>query len=122
VRRARIRDAQEHPELEAEAVHPLVGEALAEAQIALARDEQAEVDAIRIEMGEEPAHLSRPMSEIERYEPEPLVDEFAHPSQHTGLWGPNGAGKGVFAAWKIAARTRAGQNVLLLDYEGHEGE
>ncbi len=66
--------------------------------------------------------MSRPMSEVQRYDPEPLVDDFAHPSQHTGLWGPNGAGKGVFAAWKIAARTRAGQNVLLLDYEGHEGE
>jgi hypothetical protein len=40
--------------------------------------------------------LSRPVSEIERHEPEKLVDDFAHPSAHTALWGPNGSGKGVW--------------------------
>jgi hypothetical protein len=68
------------------------------------------------------SHLSRPVLEIERHDPEPLVDDFAHPSAHTILYGPNGKGKGVFAAWKIAARTHAGETVLILDYEGHPGE
>jgi KaiC/GvpD/RAD55 family RecA-like ATPase len=66
--------------------------------------------------------VSTPMAQIERINPEPLVDDFAHPTNHTILYGPNGSGKGVVASWKIAARTAAGEVVLILDYEGHPSE
>jgi hypothetical protein len=69
------------------------------------------------------AHFpSRPVSTIERRDPEPLVDDFAHPTNHTILYGPSGAGKGVLAAERIAMRTRDGESVLVLDYEGHASE
>lgn len=83
---------------------------------------KGDLDALLAEAQPWRSGLSRQLSEIERQDPEPLVDRFAHPTAHTILYGPNGKGKGVFAAWKIAARTKAGEVVLILDYEGHLGE
>jgi hypothetical protein len=43
-----------------------------------------------------------------------------HPTEHTILFGDGGTGKGVVAAWWIAAMTRdLGMRVLVLDYEQH---
>ena len=53
------------------------------------------------------ALLARPLASFERVSPRGgLIDDFAHPTSHTGLWGPTGSGKGVLAAYKIATRTK----------------
>jgi hypothetical protein len=44
------------------------------------------------------------------------------PVGHTILYGPGGVGKGVLAAWWAVQLVSAGHTVLILDYEGHEGE
>ncbi len=54
--------------------------------------------------------------------PPPLLLGRLDPQEHTMLYGPGGVGKGTLAASWIVQLAKAGHDVLILDYEGHDGE
>lgn len=61
-----------------------------------------------------------PLASVSTVPPLPAILGRLHPSAHTILFGDGGTGKGVIAAWWIAAMTRdLGMRVLILDYEQH---
>jgi AAA domain len=54
--------------------------------------------------------------------PDQLVDPFLTPDGATILYGKGGTGKGLIACLLTSRLVRAGQVVMILDYEGHERE
>ena len=62
------------------------------------------------------------LSTIDASPPPPLLLGRLDPVEHTILYGPGGVGKGALTAQWIATLTQAGTPVMILDYEGHDGE
>lgn len=54
--------------------------------------------------------------------PDQLVGPFLTPEGVTILYGPGGTGKGVFSTYLAWQLVRAGNRVMVLDYEHHEAE
>jgi hypothetical protein len=65
---------------------------------------------------------ARPLTDVPRGAPPPLLLGKLDPTGHTILFGEGGVGKGTTAAWWIVQLTRLGHRVLVVDYEGHPEE
>jgi len=59
------------------------------------------------------------LSDVEDYDPQPLLIDYLEPDAHTILFGDGGTGKGVLASWWVSRLTQLGYAVLILDYEQH---
>ncbi len=65
---------------------------------------------------------ARPLAEVNREPPPPLLIDRLDPEGHSILFGPGGVGKGIQASWWIVQLVQAGHRVLILDYENHPTE
>lgn len=66
--------------------------------------------------------LSVDIATISTDPPPPMLVERLDPEGHTILYGTGGVGKGALACHWIAELVKAGQGVLIVDYEAHPAE
>lgn len=54
--------------------------------------------------------------------PDPLIGDFLTPGEPNILYGPGGVGKGMMSVWFTKKLTESDHNIMIIDFEGHEGE
>lgn len=86
------------------------------------RDPHGERDAIAPLLSRTDRAKAFPLSSISTDPPPPMLVGRLDPEGHTILYGPGGVGKGALTCWWIVQLTRAGERVMVLDYEGHPAE
>ncbi|MCC7372597.1 MAG: AAA family ATPase [Chloroflexi bacterium] len=64
----------------------------------------------------------RTLAEMSMEPPPPMLFGRLDPLGHTVLFGTGGVGKGLLAAWWTLQLAKAGQRVLICDYENHPDE